>query len=113
MEVKIIVQPTFEKEFKKLAKRYPSLKDDFIELIEQLQQTPSLGTDLGGGVHKIRMAITSKGKGKSGGSRIIDFVVTTPSDDTKVNLIAIYDKSERSTLKNSEITAYLKKNNLI
>ena len=113
MAVRIIVQPTFEKEFKRLAKKYPSLKKDLMGLVWQLNENPSLGTDLGGGLHKIRMAISSKGQGKSGGSRIIDFVVSAPMDNVEVNLIAIYDKSERSTLKNNEIVSYLKKNNLI
>ena len=57
-----------------------------------------LGTDLGGGLRKIRMRIASKGKGKSGGARVITFTVIVAVDETEVNLLYIYDKAERSTV---------------
>ena len=70
-----------------------------------------MGTDLGGGLRKIRMAITSKGAGKSGGARIITVVITDVQD--ALGLLYIYDKSERSTIKGKELTQLLKKNGII
>jgi hypothetical protein len=56
-------------------------------------KNPFQGTDLGGGVRKIRMAIASKGKGKSGGARVLTLTVLV-SEDTDVTLLTIYDKNE-------------------
>jgi hypothetical protein len=64
----------FDKQFKRLLKKYPSLKSEITELINSLKNNPSLGTSLGNNCYKIRLAISSKGKGKSGGARVITFV---------------------------------------
>jgi mRNA-degrading endonuclease RelE of RelBE toxin-antitoxin system len=71
MNYEIIVKPTFQREAKKLAKHYSSFKEDFTSLIDELEQNPQLGTDLGHGLRKVRMKITSKGKGKSGGGELL------------------------------------------
>lgn len=65
MKYSIKTVKLFDKEVKALKKRYPSLKADLIALIQELEENPSVGIDLGGGIHKIRLAVTSKGKGKS------------------------------------------------
>ncbi len=62
MNYKIIVKPTFQREAKKLSKHYHSFKKDFQALIDELEANPQLGTDLGGGLRKIRMRIASKGE---------------------------------------------------
>jgi hypothetical protein len=100
MSYSVIPTPDFKKLFKKLAKKYPSLKTDLQELIDILQEKPDAGTSLGHGIYKIRMAITSKGKGKSGGARIITFMV---ADDQEVYLVHIYDKSQLENLTKKEI----------
>jgi mRNA-degrading endonuclease RelE of RelBE toxin-antitoxin system len=69
--------PLFDKQAKRLAKKYPSLKKDLAGLIEKLSKEPKLGTAPGNNFYKLRLTISSKGKGKSGGARVI-----------------IYDKSE-------------------
>lgn len=65
----------FDKRFKKLSKKYKSLKKDFIDFTEQLKENPRAGADLVNGIRKVRMAISDKGKGKSGGARIITYTV--------------------------------------
>ena len=75
MNYRIVLDDSFEREVKRLSKRYASLKADLANLCQQLYANPHLGTDLGGGLRKIRMAITSKGRGKSGGARVITFTV--------------------------------------
>lgn len=113
MSCEIIVQPTFQREAKRLAKHYASFKEDYEAFIEELEQNPHLGTDLGSGLRKIRMKINSKGKGKSGGARVITFIVATTGQDAVLNLIFIYDKAERSSISRKELKELLRKNGLI
>ncbi|NBC25025.1 MAG: hypothetical protein GVX78_05365 [Bacteroidetes bacterium] len=70
----VAVIPNFKRELKKLAKKYPSLKGEFATLIASLEVKPEQGTALGKSCYKIRLAISSKGKGKSGGSRVVTYV---------------------------------------
>jgi mRNA-degrading endonuclease RelE of RelBE toxin-antitoxin system len=49
--------PKFEKEFKHLVKKYPSLKAELKELIQHLKQEPDQGISLGNNCYKIRIAI--------------------------------------------------------
>lgn len=110
MSYKVIATPDFKKLFKKLGKKHPSLKADLQKIIDTLIEEPKTGKDLGHGIHKIRMAISSKGKGKSGGARVITFLVT---DDLEVYLVHIYDKSQLDNLTKDQILDLLKKAGLI
>lgn len=99
MSCNIVPTPNFEGSLKTLAKRYRSMKADFGKFVKDLALDPCQGTDLGGGLRKIRMAISSKGKGKSAGARVITYNVLTKEQDGNVYLLEIYDKSEASTVK--------------
>lgn len=112
MKYSLEVQQTFAKEAKRLGKRYPSLKADVRALAEEILANPHLGIDLGGGLRKIRMRIASKGKGKSGGARVITFTVVVAVEETVINLLYIYDKAERSSITGSEMEELLRRNNL-
>ncbi len=74
MSFKVIVTEPFERKLKKLAKKYKSLKSDITPVFNELKENPTIGTPLGKDCYKIRIRITSKGKGKSGGARIITYV---------------------------------------
>ena len=93
--------PPFDRQAKRLAKRYASLRQDLATLIESLHHDPQQGDALGNGTYKLRVAISSKGKGKSGGARVITHLVIR---QRTVYLIAIYDKSEQASLTKREIT---------
>lgn len=94
----------FEKQAKRLTKKYASLKKELIELVHQLKENPEQGTPVGKHCFKIRIAVASKGKGKSGGARIItNFVIT----DATVYLLSIYDKSEKENLTDKELNELL------
>lgn len=93
MKVAISLHDEFNRQFKRLAKKYKSMGDDYRTLKESLLENPFQGSDLGGGVRKIRMAIGSKGKGKSGGARVLTLTILV-SDDADVTLLTIYDKEE-------------------
>lgn len=113
MNYKIVTYPAFEREFKRLAKKYKSLKTDMLSLRDELMLNPMLGVDLGGGVRKVRMQITSKGKGKSGGARVITMLIQRSEDLNEVGLHYIFDKSELENITDKELSAILKKNGVI
>lgn len=106
MSYNVLVTAFFERELKALAKKHRSLKNDLAALIEQLEQEPTTGTELGNNCYKIRLAITSKGKGKSGGARIITYVRITGNT---VYLLSIYDKSEMDNIADNIIKERLKR----
>lgn len=64
---------------------------------------PFLGDDLGSGIRKVRMAIASKGKGKSGGARILTLNLLVDTESMKITLLTIYDKGEISNVKDDFI----------
>lgn len=104
MSYSVIPTDNFNREVKQLAKKHRSLKDDLIQLRESLIGNPILGKSLGNNLYKIRMAITSKGKGKSGGARIISYVYV---QDEQVFLLSIYDKSEKDSVTDKEIQTFI------
>ena len=99
-------------EAKRLKKHYASFTDDYARLLEELHANPTLGTDLGGGLRKIRMRIASKGQGKSGGARVISLTVILSVEETEIDLLYTYDKAERASISAAEIDDLLKKNGL-
>lgn len=100
MSYKIILTQRFEKELKRLAKKFPSLKNEFAELINEISENPESGTFLGNNCYKIRLAIGSKGKGKRGGARVITYLYI---ETETVYLLTIYDKAEKEDLKPNEL----------
>ena len=106
MSFNIVTTPPFEKELKQLAKKYPSVKKDITVLAAQLLKEPKMGTPLGNNCYKIRMAITSKGKGKSGGARVITFVQII---ETTIFLLSIYDKADAANISDKELKERLKR----
>ena len=79
-------------------KRHRSLKEDLLALISGLEADPMQGDELSPGLRKIRMAISSKGRGKSGGARVITYTIVMAENSGRVYLIDIYDKSDFSTV---------------
>ena len=102
--MRILNIPSFDRELKKLAKRHRSLIDDIIQLANDLRDNPYQGESLGRNCYKIRMAITSKGKGKSGGARIITCIKI---ERDIVYLLTIFDKSDRENISTAELTELL------
>ena len=114
MSYKIEVVSSFKRAAKKLQKRYKSFADDIEGFIENLKDNPFQGVDIGGGIRKIRLAISSKNKGKSGGARVIthtDVIIEMQSGT--VTLLTVYDKSDQETISDSEIEELLRDAGLI
>ena len=102
MSCDITYSPRFARELKKLSKHYKSLKAN-----------PEQGVSLGNNLRKVRMAITSKNKGKSGGARVITYTVILTEIDSEIKLLTIYDKSECESLTDKEIEDILKQNGIL
>ena len=102
-EVKTI--PPFEKSLKRLVKKFPSLKQEMLLLEQALEENPALGTPIGKNCFKIRLAIHSKGAGKSGGGNVITYVRYSASI---VILLDIYYKGDQSSISDTQLTALLK-----
>jgi len=105
MSLKIELTSKFKRKAKVLLKKFPSFKEDLGHLIDTLEATPSHGISIGHSCYKIRLSIKSKGKGKSGGARIITHLHVT---NTKIYLIYIYDKSEQDSISDKEIRGLIK-----
>ena len=110
MSYRIIPTHRFEKEIKRLVRKFPSLKNEFSELINAIQTNPEFGIYIGNQCYKIRLAIRSKGKGKSGGARVITYLYL---DSHTVYLLTIYDKSENEDIHPTDLKDILESLDLI
>lgn len=102
---RIILSENFMRKFKRLSRKYHSLDDDFEQLLEILEQEPTLGEKMRDNCYKIRLRISSKNKGKSAGGRVITCVKVI---DEIVHVLTIYDKSEKENLEKGELDELLK-----
>ena len=99
------VAPEFEKSLKRLCKKYPSLKVDYLSFLSELERNPMLGDEIFPNCHKARIAIKSKGRGKSGGGRVIFYFEVV---EDKIILLFIYDKAEMENVQTTYIEQILK-----
>lgn len=104
--------PEFLKSAKILAKRYRSFADDLKNLCDEIINNPSAGNDLGNGIRKLRMAIRSKGKGKSGGARVITLTAIIEETQSKVTFLYVYDKSDMANISANKIRQIISDNEL-
>lgn len=111
MKVNVTIGSEFVRQFKRLRKKYKSLTNDYALFLASLKKNPIQGSDLGKGIRKIRMTIASKGKGKSGGARIITLNVQisqSPEEVIDVTLLTIYDKNEMESISDNFIQSLVK-----
>lgn len=97
--ISISVSCDFSREAKRLAKKYPSFKQDYLDFLESIKQNPLQGDEITKNIRKVRKAIKSKGKGKSGGARVITYNILTQELDGQIVLLLIYDKENAYTVK--------------
>lgn len=105
MSYKVTTIRHFDRAAKRLIKKYPSLKTELIALASLLKENPEQGTFIGNDCYKIRLSIASKGKGKSGGARIITYLQIL---EKTVVLLSLYDKSEQENISDTAIKDLLK-----
>ena len=97
--ITVSVSDDFAKEAKRLAKKYPSFKQDYKDFLVSIKNNPLQGDEITKKIRKIRMAIKAKGKGKSGGARVITFNILTDIENGQVVFLLLYDKEDASTVK--------------
>lgn len=100
MSYSIVTIAPFDRQLKRLIKKFPSLRKEVAQLGKSLADAPTEGTPLGNNCYKIRLSIVSKGKGKSGGARVITHIYV---EGKLVYLLAIYDKSEQGNVSDKQI----------
>lgn len=116
MKVTVRITNNFKAEVKPLLKKYKSLTNDLLKLEKELLVNPRLGTSLGKDAYKIRLKISSKNKGKSGGARVISLVdstligitLQTSAEEITVHLLSIYDKSNVANITDKELKDLIK-----
>jgi hypothetical protein len=114
MKHEVITTVNFEKAAKPLLKKYPSLRNELVQLETDLQANPQMGTSLGNNTYKVRLAIKSKSKGKSGGARVITHLeldLTVVEETTNIFLLTIYDKSVMEDITDREVERLIKERN--
>lgn len=110
MSFKVKTVPNFEREVKKIFKKHRGIKSDLLKLINDLEINPELGIHLGQNIYKIRLSISGSNKGKSGGARVITYVVVV---EKMVYLAEIYLKSNHSTVNIDDVILRLQEAGII
>ncbi len=104
--VKFQFSDDFKIAFKRLLKKYRTLKQDLLKVMDEIQESPSeVGVPLFATVRKMRMAISAKGRGKSGGARLI---LSLYQQEGIVFFLFIYDKNEMENVSDEFIKEILK-----
>jgi mRNA-degrading endonuclease RelE of RelBE toxin-antitoxin system len=98
----VSVSHAFKREVKPLAKKYLTLRESIDKLIDDLIINPYLGDQYGQGIFKVRLSDESKGKGKSGGFRVMYYHLNVTQDKIDILLLSIYNKSAQSTIKKAD-----------
>lgn len=110
MKTEIVITNNFQKEAKRFLKKYKSLKSELEILYQQLINNPQTGIPIGKNSFKIRISVKSKGRGKSGGLRVITYLdvnLIFNEQRNKLFLLSIYDKSETETITEAEIASII------
>lgn len=107
MSYEVIAIDEFQKDVKKLYKKYKHIKNDILELIEKLENDFDIGINLGDNLYKIRVKNSDIG-GKSGGYRVIYY---TKLPNNKLYLMTIYSKTQQETINISALKNLLNKVN--
>lgn len=109
MNCEIATLANFDKKAKKLAKRYQSFKNDYAALLNSLREDPHQGVEITAGVRKVRMTISSKGRGKSGGARVITYDALVAEMNGFLLLVTIYDKADQASISTQQVLELLRK----
>ena len=107
MKNNILLTSFFLKKAKRLLKKYHTLQKSLKQLEQCLISNPKLGSSYGSNIYKVPLADESKGKGKSGGFRVMTYVIEETNEETNIYLITIFDKSEESSITKDDIKEIL------
>ncbi|NKQ41787.1 MAG: type II toxin-antitoxin system RelE/ParE family toxin [Sulfurovum sp.] len=105
MNYEVIALEEFQRDVKKLHKKYRHIKDDILELVEKLEIAFDIGIHLGNNLYKIRVKNSDTG-GNSGGYRVVYY---TKTSQDKVYLITMYSKTQKENIDMSKLKPLLEK----
>jgi len=105
MSFKIHTIPRFEKDVKRLQKKFPKIKNDLIKFINELSLNPELGINLGDNIFKVRIPNSSIPTGKSGGFRVITYY----KKNDILYLVTIYSKTVQDTVLTEKLKEIVRK----
>lgn len=88
----------FKRNLKPLYKKYPTIKESIRTLQLKLAENPYLGDPYGDKIYKVRLADESKGNGKSGGFRVMYYLLSETDEGVNILLLSIFSKSEADTI---------------
>ena len=108
MSFEIQTTSYFDTEAKRLAKRHRSFTRDLQDFRDSIMKNPYQGTEMSPGIRKIRLTIDSKGRGNSGGARVITFTYLVNEKDGVVILLLLYDKADASSIKMNVVRKIIK-----
>ncbi len=80
----------FDKQAKKLGKKYRNLKNDLSSFIEDFEKLHASATSIQKNLYKVRIANSNKNRGKSAGYRVYYYIQL----EETTYLLTIYDKSD-------------------
>ena len=100
MNYKVVPTPEFIKNLKTLKKKYKNIKNDVLELANQLELNPNMGTDLGNNTYKVRLKNSDNNRGKSAGYRVVTYCI---SEDNELYLVTIYSKADKENILDLEL----------
>lgn len=103
----IIYTQNFRRRAKRFLVKYRSLRKDLERLEFEILENPRIGESLGSNIYKIRLGVKSKGGGKSGGLRIITYLLHELEGNIEIYYLTVYDKSEEESISKNEIIQIL------
>ncbi|HHH19537.1 MAG TPA: hypothetical protein ENK86_03350 [Campylobacterales bacterium] len=106
MSLRIVRLETFDKDVKRLYKKYKQLPNDLKHLLHELNENPKAGIDLGSHCYKIRLANSSIPTGKSGGFRVVYYYY---DGEENLFLMTMFSKRDMENMSDEKITELLKK----
>jgi len=109
---RVVTTDIFARKVKSLLKKYRTLATSLKGLEEDLIKNPRIGVSYGANIYKVRLSDPSKGKGTSGGFRIVTYLITETSDSIIIQLITILNKSEEDSITKDDIVKLIKKSDL-
>ncbi len=112
MPNKVITTGVFARKVKPLLKKYKTLGESLLDLQKELLVNPRLGVSYGANIYKVRVADPSKGTGKSGGFRVVTYLVIENTDSIEIQLITILNKSEEASVSKEDVLKLIKKSGL-
>ena len=110
MNLKIVSLDIFNKDVKRLYKKYKKLSIDLTTLKDTLQKNPRAGIELGNNCYKLRLANSSIPTGKSGGFRVIYYYL---DNQKNIFLLIMYSKAELENVRENRLIGILKNNGLV